>query len=214
MIEKQLEKLKTITIPRYFLRDTDKLHYLHVFCDVSKIAYATCIFIWTGNELDNSCQLVQARRREAPVKSISIPSLELLASNIGVRLENSVKTHVRLNDIPFFYWTDSANGLYWNKRNKNCAPFVFNTVSEIHSLSDPENWHFISVQLNPDNLTSTGCTAEDLAKSKWRERAQWLINPVAEWPKSEFFLNFEIKDAEKKKSVVSASNINLPTNLW
>lgn len=50
----------------------------------------------------NSYQLVQASRREAPVKSIFIPRLELLTSNIGDRLENSVKTHVRLNDILIF----------------------------------------------------------------------------------------------------------------
>ncbi|GFT42527.1 DUF1758 domain-containing protein [Trichonephila clavipes] len=64
---------------------------LHVFCDASKAAYATCIFLRSENENSASCQLVQARSRVAPLKSISIPRLELLACTIGARLARTVK---------------------------------------------------------------------------------------------------------------------------
>lgn len=80
---------------------------------------------------------------------------------------------------------------YWIKRIKNWTPFVFNGVSEIRS--------------------DRGCTTESLAKCKWWERPQWLRKSMDEWMRSEFFLKFEIVDAEKKMSYVSASNINLPT---
>ncbi|GFX31833.1 DUF5641 domain-containing protein [Trichonephila clavipes] len=81
----QLDRLKAIAVPRCMIEDpeTSQNLSLHVFCDASKAAYATCIFLRSGNKNSASCQLVQARSRVAPLKSISIPRLELLACTMG-----------------------------------------------------------------------------------------------------------------------------------
>ncbi|GFV39280.1 DUF1758 domain-containing protein [Trichonephila clavipes] len=63
------------------------------------------------NENSASCQLVQARSRVAPPKSISIPRLELLACTIGARLARTVKEDLKLPSLPVFYWSDSTNAL-------------------------------------------------------------------------------------------------------
>ncbi|GFS75274.1 integrase catalytic domain-containing protein [Trichonephila clavipes] len=84
---------------------------LHVFCDASKAAYATCIFLRSENENSASCQLVQAGSRVAPLKSILIPRLELLACTIGARLARTVKEDLKLPSLPVFYWSDSTNAL-------------------------------------------------------------------------------------------------------
>ncbi|GFS51141.1 uncharacterized protein TNCV_3532521 [Trichonephila clavipes] len=87
----QLDRLKAIAVPRCMIEnpETSQNLSLHVFCDASKAAYATCIFLRSENENSASCQLVQARS-VAPLKSISIPRLELLACTIGARLARTV----------------------------------------------------------------------------------------------------------------------------
>ncbi|GFT48822.1 uncharacterized protein TNCV_3004011 [Trichonephila clavipes] len=110
----QLDRLKAIAVPRCMIEDpeTSQNLSLHVFCDASKAAYATCIFLRSENENSASCQLVQARSRVAPLKSISIPRLELLACTIGARLARTVKEDLKLPSLPVFYWSDSTNALY------------------------------------------------------------------------------------------------------
>ncbi|GFY14986.1 uncharacterized protein TNCV_235361 [Trichonephila clavipes] len=150
---------------------------LHVFCDASKAAYATCIFLRSENENSASCQLVQARSRVAPLKSISIPRLELLACTIGARLARTVKEDLKLPSLPVFYWSDSTNALYWIKKSENWAVFVSNRVKEIRNLSNPDDWYYVPGSKNPADLPSRGCSVDVLAKSKWWEGPDWLRGP-------------------------------------
>ncbi|GBM15091.1 hypothetical protein AVEN_113398-1 [Araneus ventricosus] len=59
---------------------------LYVFCDASEKAYATCIFLRSEGDDSTDCQLIQARARGAPLKSISVSRLELLARPQDKRL--------------------------------------------------------------------------------------------------------------------------------
>ncbi|GFT96034.1 uncharacterized protein TNCV_313171 [Trichonephila clavipes] len=133
---------------------------LHVFCDASKAAYATCIFLRSENENSASCQLVQARSRVTPLKSISIPRLELLACTIGARLARTVKEDLKLPSLPVFYWSDSTNALYWIKKSENWAVFVSNRVKEIRNLSNPDDWYYVPGSKNPADLPSRGCSVD------------------------------------------------------
>lgn len=127
--KEQLNILKTIAVPRCIIEDpeTSQNSSLHVFCDASKAAYATCIFLRSANKNSVSCQLIQARSRVSPLRSISIPRLELIACTIGARLARTVKEDLKLPYLPVFYWSDSTNALYWIKKSENWAVFVFNS---------------------------------------------------------------------------------------
>lgn len=187
--EKQIVKLRDISIPRCLILNVEGPCdlSLHVFCDASKIAYATCIFLRSENENSVFCQLVQARNRVAPMKEISIPRLELLACNIGARLVQTVKNDLGMKDIPTVYWSDSGNALYWIKKNECWAPFVYNRVQEIRSLSNPADWRYVPGSLNPADLPSRGCNAAFLAESRWWEGPDWLREPCEKWPMAEVF---------------------------
>ncbi|GFS94198.1 integrase catalytic domain-containing protein, partial [Nephila pilipes] len=63
---------------------------LHVFLDACKGDYAVCVFVKSEVGSESKVTLIRAKNREAPVKPLSIPSLELMACCIGARLVNSV----------------------------------------------------------------------------------------------------------------------------
>ncbi|GBN59833.1 hypothetical protein AVEN_58701-1, partial [Araneus ventricosus] len=157
--KEQLKFLNDISIPRCLDKNKgDRNITLHVFCDASEKAYAACIFLRSEGDDSTDCQLIQARARVTPLKSISVSRLELLACNIGARLCQSVKESLGMEEVATRYWSHSSNALYWIKKNENWATFVFNRVKEIRHLSDPDDWNHIFGQLNPADLPSRGCS--------------------------------------------------------
>ncbi|GBM79729.1 hypothetical protein AVEN_27373-1 [Araneus ventricosus] len=133
--KEQLKFLNDISIPRCLDKNEgDRNITLHVFCDASEKAYAACIFLRSEGDDSTDCQLIQARARVAPLKSISVSRLELLACNIGARLCQSVKESLGMEEVATRYWSDSSNALYWIKKNENWATFVFNRDKRLQKL--------------------------------------------------------------------------------
>ncbi|GFX67684.1 integrase catalytic domain-containing protein [Trichonephila clavipes] len=179
---------------------------LHVFCDASKAAYASCVFLRTEVGGAITCQLVQARARVASIKPITIPRLELLACTIGSRLINTTKIDLGLENVPIYCWSDSVNALYWIKRKENWGTFVNNRVQEIRRLTNPEDWKHIPGILNPADLPSRGCGVVELIASLWWEGPSWLNKPREEWPLSEACPDRATIDSERKRTVASTIN--------
>ncbi|GBL95376.1 hypothetical protein AVEN_154785-1 [Araneus ventricosus] len=166
-------------IPRCISNELSRISdlSLHVFCDGSKSAYASCVFLRTEIDGTITCQLVQARARFAPIKAVTIPILELLACTIGSLLVNTTKYDLGLEDVPICCWSDSVNALYWIKGKENWGTFMYNSVQEIRLLTKPEDCKHIARILNPADLPSRGCGAEELTESLWWEGPTWLKKP-------------------------------------
>nr|XP_042913091.1 uncharacterized protein LOC122273094 [Parasteatoda tepidariorum] len=205
----QLFELQNVKIPRRLSEFT--LHSgslsLHVFCDACKKSYATCVFLRVKVESDVTCQLVQARSRVAPLKNITIPRLELLACCIGARLAESVKKDLNLEDVETHYWTDSMDTLYWIRTDVPWGTFVENRVREIRRLSCPNSWKFVPGNKNIADLPSRGCSAKTLLQSEWWNGPDFLKEPEERWPKSEILPNIDTINAEKRKTIVTATNV-------
>lgn len=199
-------RLTEIKIPRHMMLNVDselKLSF-HIFCDASRMAYATCIYLRSENEMEVSCHLVQARSRVAPLKPTSICRLELLACVIGARLMKAIKQDLKEENIPTFYWTDSMNTLYWIKNEENWGVFVMNRVKEIRALSNPDKWNYVPGNLNPADLPSRGCSVETIKAKRWHEGPTWLkLNPDC-WPTCDISPDREVIDQERRKTVVSS----------
>ncbi|UYV72361.1 hypothetical protein LAZ67_9002779, partial [Cordylochernes scorpioides] len=201
----KLKHLPNIEIPRWlcFKDSYVEKTTLHIFCDASQFAYATCIFLRIEKEDRVDIQLIQARTRVAPLKKLTIPRLELLACLIGARLAANIIQDLEFEEIPRFYWTDSTNALCWIQREDNWAAFVMNRVKEIHNLSSPESWRHIPGRLNPADLPSRGCSAESLKETRWWEGPAWLKVSQEEWPKSTIIPNLEIVYSERRKTILN-----------
>ncbi|UYV73927.1 hypothetical protein LAZ67_11001490 [Cordylochernes scorpioides] len=200
------ESTELLSTACFNLRDWDSYvekTTLHIFCDASQFAYATCIFLRIEKEDRLDIQLIQARTRVAPLKKLTIPRLELLACLIGARLAANVIQDLEFEEIPRFYWTDSTNALCWIQREDNWAAFVMNRVKEIHNLSSPESWRHIPGRLNPADLPSRGCSAESLKETRWWEGPAWLKESQEEWPKSTIIPDLEIVYSERRKTILN-----------
>ena len=75
----------------------------------------------------------------APLATISIPRLELMATILSLHLANTVVEVYKIDQMKVNYWTDSMNVLWWvRNHSRKFRPFVANRISEIQRLSTPE----------------------------------------------------------------------------
>ncbi|GFY05670.1 uncharacterized protein TNCV_4403371 [Trichonephila clavipes] len=204
---KQLKYFKNIKIPRWLGVMEESNLSIHTFVDASKTAYAACIFLRSESNTGSvTVQLLQARSRITPMKTITIPRLELMAATIGARLFSSVKHALKISNIKTYFWTDSSTVLTWIIRREQWSVFVANRISEIRKLTTSEDWFHISTDQNPADILSRGCGPKQLQKRKWWQGPDWLKNSKEQWPKSAVNINEKEVEIEKRKSVISANN--------
>ncbi|GBM14635.1 hypothetical protein AVEN_84131-1, partial [Araneus ventricosus] len=206
---RQLYLIANIRVPRWFsISPTTESLSVHVFCDASQKAYATCIFLRVKQGDKIVVTLVHARRRVAPVKTVTIPRLELLACLIGARLLSSVLNDLKLYDFNIYCWTDSTTALCWIQRDQNWGTFVQNRVREIRSLTSPTVWRHVPGALNAADLVSRGCSGEQLLQGKWWEGPSWLSENEESWPKSEADPDEDLVSSEKRKTIITTLTKN------
>ncbi|GFS74360.1 integrase catalytic domain-containing protein [Nephila pilipes] len=183
---------------------------IHTFIDATKTAYAACIFLRSESSMDSvTVQLLQARSRIAPMKTITIPRLELMAAVIGDWLFSSLKQTLKLPNIKTYFWTNSSIVLTWITLREQWSVFVTNRISEIRKLTTSDDWLYISTDQNPADILSRGCGPKQLQKCKWWQGPAWLQNPKEQWPKSAVNIDEKEIEIEKRKSVISANNTEL-----
>ncbi|XP_037526248.1 uncharacterized protein LOC119403379 [Rhipicephalus sanguineus] len=104
-------------VPRYvFLHDcsVELAFELLIFNDASPKAYGACIYV-RALSADGACvtRLLISRSRVAPLKTMSLPRLELMACVSGARLAEYVWSVPRLQQASAHFWTDSLVALHW-----------------------------------------------------------------------------------------------------
>lgn len=115
----------------------------HGFCDASTHAYSAVIYIRaTYHDQLPTCALVTAKTRVAPLKSISIPHLELCGATLLAKLLTSVRKALNVPLSQVFAWSDSTIVLSWlNGSSKRFKTFVGNRLSTILHELPPATWH-------------------------------------------------------------------------
>ncbi|XP_033318534.1 uncharacterized protein LOC117216123 [Bombus bifarius] len=158
---------------------------LHGFCDASERAYGACVYlriitpdghVWT--------RLLTAKSKVAPLKSQTIPRLELSGALLLASLATTVLQALPSNISRTVYWTDSTIVLHWiNTSPHTLKTFVANRVTEIQQKTHTSDWRHIPTADNPADLISRGQSPEDfLRPTIWQHGPEWLQQPERYWP--------------------------------
>ncbi|GBO22189.1 hypothetical protein AVEN_54003-1 [Araneus ventricosus] len=184
----ELKDLHCVKIPRYYLSDFNLCEFssfdVHSFSDASLAAYGTVLYLRgvtrNGKIIVN---FLCSKSRVAPLKSLTLPRLELLGCLLSARLAEQVSKCLKF-EASCYFWTDSSICTYWIKgKADDYKPFVKNRVKEIQRLSERGNWSHCPGKENPADLLSRGIPASNLAKSSlWWHGPPWLSKPSEFWP--------------------------------
>lgn len=143
--------------------------FILIFTDTSSEAYGAVAcqrYAYKSGEVA-SC-LLMSKARVTPLKSISIPRLELLGAVLCLWLEKKVTRALQMEIKDVTFWCDIMNVLC-SIRNQShtLKPFVANRVGLIQSLTDPRQWIYILPKINHVDLLMRGSAVNDLAISTY-----------------------------------------------
>ncbi|GFW66665.1 integrase catalytic domain-containing protein [Trichonephila clavipes] len=178
----KLSKVNNFKIPRCILLPATIRIEIHGFSDASERAYAAVVYIKCFNESGQSqTRLLCSKSRVAPLKTLTIPRLELSAALLLSRLVKKVVPILQLPIHKIWMWTDSTIALAWIKTEPHkLKTFVSNRVADIQALSKDYHWKHVSSKDNPADLISRGCNVDELLKNE-----MWFSGPDLQTDKYE-----------------------------
>jgi len=136
---------------------------LYGFCDASQNACGACIYVKIIDKNNQAARLLCSKARVAPIKSISIPRLELCGALLLARLIAQVKQACKFEFYRICAYTDSMTTLYWIKGDvSRWKTFVANRVAEITNILPAEAWAHVKSEDNPADLLSRGAFPKTL----------------------------------------------------
>ena len=147
-----LPELNGLRIPRWYLspkiEDTYKTQ-LHLFVDASENGFAAVVYLRACSKDAVVCSLISAKTRVAPLKSLSIPRLELQATVLGARLARSIISGHSICFHEQYFWSDSMTVLSWLRSDhRQYRQFAAIRVSEILEVSNLRDWRWVPTKLN------------------------------------------------------------------
>ncbi|KAL1280049.1 hypothetical protein QQF64_014649 [Cirrhinus molitorella] len=153
----ELPQIHQIVIPRWYGTNelSEQSQVLHVFTDSSEKAYGAVGYLQgQTTEGQTVTRLVASKSRVAPIKTITLPRLELMGALIGARLASNLLKALNLQPTQLYMWSDSMIVIYWIRSSaQKWKQFVANRVVEIQQLTPPELWsHWTAIsKIRADN---------------------------------------------------------------
>ncbi|XP_055623542.1 uncharacterized protein LOC129766971 [Toxorhynchites rutilus septentrionalis] len=181
---RQLPILNTISIKRCVLIPNPNVIELHVFSDASEKAYGACAYLKSCN-LVGATQIIllSSKSKVAPIKTQSIPRLELCGALLATQLSAQILAAIKLNPA-VYYWTDSTCVLQWIKATPSTwTTFVANRVAKIQLTTENHPWNHVPGCQNPADLISRGVLPENIVNNNlWWRGPSWLEKTQEYWP--------------------------------
>jgi hypothetical protein len=119
----------------------------------------------------------------APLKTLTIPKMELMAAVAGSRLANTIRYQINLTFEREFFWSDSRTVLSWIASEKRLQSFVASRVGEINELTETGIWRWVPTKLNvADDATRNKPRTEFNSDCRWLKGPEFLYLDEQQWP--------------------------------
>ena len=165
----ELPMLSKIRVPRCLQLKEVKSATLHMFVDASQDAYGAVVYMRSekigGKEIIIS--FVASKTKVAPLQSLSIPRLELMAAVLGKRLALSIAKILNIDRELITFWTDSTSVIWWIRGySRQFKPFIANRIGEIQTSTNPDKWRYVPTKENSADYLTRGATLAELSQLK------------------------------------------------
>ncbi|XP_043480294.1 uncharacterized protein LOC122509993 [Leptopilina heterotoma] len=201
----QLSYLNDIRFKRCITVENFTDIQVHGFCDASEKAYGACLYLRSTNDNDDTqVSLICSQSRVAPLKSTSLPRLELCSALLLAEIYETTMKCLKIQISETFFWSDSMIALSWiNTSPHLLEAFLANRVSKIQTLTKAENWRHVPTESNPSDMLSRGLSPREFIHNRdWKNGPSWLQLNDKNWPQRDIQVN-EISGLRKVKAVFS-----------
>ncbi|XP_017480900.1 PREDICTED: uncharacterized protein LOC108370149 [Rhagoletis zephyria] len=194
---KNYNEINNIRIPRWVeFSPTEKIE-IHGFCDSSEKAYAAAVHLRVEREKCIFVNLLFAKTRVAPVKTISLPRLELCGAVFLAETIESVINNLDLGHL-------QIHPCSW-------STFVAHRITKKIDKVGNLNWRHVDSATNLADLASRGILAQELINNAlWWQGPSWLQEDKEKWPTQE--TDFTTNIEEKSGGPIDAKSEILPLN--
>ena len=141
---------------------------LHHLSDASAVGYGTATYLRIAYPDGTfECAFVMGKSRNAPIKTVSIPRLELQGALLAAGVDLAVRKELNFEVERVVFWTDSMITLnYIHNENRRFQTYVANRVGEIRDLTCPGQWRHCPGKLNPADDVSRGLEMNEVLKNE------------------------------------------------
>ena len=180
-----LQDVFSLTVPRCLRNNSAYVPEeasFHMFADASPQAFS-CVVYFKASSTSLPIFVV-SKSRVAPLKSLSLPRLELLSCLIGARLTSKICKALKL-DVPVYCWSDSQIALGWiHISPSRLNVFVANRVIEIQRLLPNATWSHVPGQENPSDWGTRELHVPSTSQQlhHWFHGPSWLESAPDRWP--------------------------------
>ncbi|MEM7299092.1 MAG: reverse transcriptase domain-containing protein, partial [Bacteroidota bacterium] len=203
-----ISELTEVRIPRLTFVPKARVIELHGFSDSSNDLYCGVVYLRFVIGSQVKTFFLASKSRVAPIKSMSIPRLELLGclllSRLIEEISNALETRLKVSRV--ICWTDSEVALWWiNGKSKSWKPWVENRADRVRKVVPKEGWRHIAGVENPADIpTRMDDSFKETLSEKWFDGPDFLQDPSFDSSQN-FALNdklesFKVASSESKKS--------------
>ena len=154
--------------------------YLHGFADANRKAYCAVVYFVCEAYGAFSVTLLTSKTGVAPLKTQTIPRLELMSGRDLAKLMETVQNALteEVEIMGSRQWLDSKTSLWWINNNGEWKQLVRQRVNEILRMTGKEDWAHCPGEQNPADIGSRGELASRLKENElWWRGPAWLSGP-------------------------------------
>nr|CAI5831674.1 unnamed protein product [Callosobruchus analis] len=192
---KNLHMINNIKIPRQVTVTNHIKIELHGFCDSSQMAYGCCIYIVSVDSFNKRVsKLLCAKSRVAPLKTVTLPRLELCGALLLAQLSRKCEKALNMVIDEKIYWCDSTITLNWIAGQPNST--------------EQNQWRYVSSEQNPADLITRGTTLQCLESTKlWWRGPDFLMECKESWPNN--IVLDPVSNTLEKRKTIALSFVNV-----